>query len=163
MILGLSTSAFTLIHVAISLIAIVSGLVVTFGMIAGNRMDKLTVLFLITTVATSLTGFAFPNEHLTPGIIVGIISMVVLIIATVARYAMKLAGAWRWIYVVDAVIALYLNVFVLIVQSFQKVSALKALAPHGNEPPFAIAQGVVLVVFIVLGVLSVKKFHTDSN
>src|SRR5271155_1111989 len=121
MILGLSTSTFTFIHVVISLVAIVSGLVVTFGMIAATRMDKLTALFLITTVATSLTGFAFPNEHLTPGIIVGIISMVVLIIAILARYAMKLAGAWRWIYVMTSVIALYLNVFVLIVQSFQKI------------------------------------------
>src|SRR5215212_5845801 len=131
---------FTLIHVAISLVAIVSGLVVLLGLLTARRLDGWTMLFLLTTIATSVTGFFFPFHGITPAIIFGIISLVLLAAAVVARYARHLAGGWRWIYVVTAMLALYLNVFVLIVQLFQKVPALKALAPTQSEAPFAVAQ-----------------------
>ncbi len=158
-IFGMTTATFTLVHVIISLVGIGSGFIVLFGMLAGKRLSGLTALFLVTTVATSVTGFLFPFHGVTPGIVVGIISMVVLAIAILALYALHLAGAWRWIYVVTALIALYLNVFVLIVQSFEKVSALHALAPTQKEPPFLIAQLSTMALFIVLGILAVKKFH----
>ena len=130
----------TVIHVVISLIGILSGLVVMFGMLARKRFDRWTVLFLATTVATSATGFFFPFHGFTPAIGVGIISLVVLAVAILARYVRHLAGAWRWIYVVSASAALYFNVFVLVVQLFQKVPDLKALAPTQSEPPFAATQ-----------------------
>jgi hypothetical protein len=163
MILGLPTASFTLLHVLISLIGILSGIAVMFSLLTGRRLDRFTVLFLVSTAATSLTGFAFPNAHITPGIVIGILSLIVLAIAVVARYAMHLSGAWRSIYVVSVALALYFNVFVLVVQSFQKVPALKALAPTQSEPPFAIAQGIVLVVFVVLTVMAVKKFRTQAT
>jgi hypothetical protein len=159
MVFGMSLATFTLIHVIISLIGIGSGLIVLFGMFNGRRFDGMTALFLATTVLTSVTGFFFPFEHVTPGIILGILSLIVLAIAIPARYSFRMAGKWRTIYVVTAVIALYFNCFVLIAQSFQKVSALHALAPKGNEPPFAIAQGILLVLFILAGISAVKKFH----
>src|ERR1039457_5619071 len=145
---------YTLLHVAISLVAIGSGFVVLFGMLAGKRYDRWTAFFLATTVATSVTGFGFPITGLTPGIAIGIISLVVLAVTIYARYAGRLAGLWRPVYVVTAVIALYLNFLVLIVQSFQKVSALKTLAPTQSEPPFLITQIVALAAFIVLGFLA---------
>ncbi|HEV7673434.1 MAG TPA: hypothetical protein VGQ12_02780 [Candidatus Angelobacter sp.] len=160
MVFGMSLATFTLIHVIISLIGIGSGLIVLFGMFGGKRLDGMTALFLVTTVLTSLTGYLFPFEHLLPSHIVGAISLVVLAIAIVARYSFHLAGRWRTIYVITAVMALYLNCFVLVVQSFLKVPALHALAPKGNEPPFAIAQGILLVLFIVAGILAVKKFRS---
>jgi hypothetical protein len=150
---------FTLIHVAISLLGIGSGFVVIFGMIAGMRLNAVTAFFLATTILTSVTGFGFPITGVTPGIVLGVISLVVLAVAAYARYGGELAGAWRLIYVITTVLAQYLNVFVLIVQSFQKVPAFKALAPTGSEPPFAVAQGLVLVAFIVLGVLAAKQFR----
>jgi hypothetical protein len=159
MILGMTTSTFTLIHVLISLAGIGSGLVVVYGMLAGNRLERWTKIFLATTVLTSVTGFFFPVEHLLPSHVVGVISLVVLTVAIVARYSLHLAGAWRWIYVVCAVLALYLNSFVGVVQSFLKVPALKALAPTQKEPPFLIAQLAVMAIFIVLGILAVKKFR----
>ncbi|MGB9120891.1 MAG: hypothetical protein WCE73_09750 [Candidatus Angelobacter sp.] len=162
MVFGMSLATYTLIHVIISLIGIGSGLIVLFGMFGGKRLDGMTALFLATTVLTSLTGFGFPFEHVTPGIILGILSLVVLAIAVTARYSFRMAGKWRAIYVVTAVIALYFNCFVLIAQSFQKVPALHALAPKGNEPPFAIAQGILLVLFIVAGTLAVKKFRLGA-
>ena len=143
MVFGMSLATFTLIHVIISLIGIGSGLIVLFGMFGGKRLDGMTALFLVTTVLTSLTGYLFPFEHLLPSHIVGGISLVVLAIAIVARYSFHLAGRWRTIYVITAVTALYLNCFVLVVQSFLKIPALHALAPKGNEPPFAIAQGIL--------------------
>ncbi len=155
----MSTATYTLIHVVISLIGIGSGLIVLFGMLSAKRLDSLTALFLVTTVLTSVTGFGFPVEHLSPAHKVGIISLVVLAIAILARYAFHLAGKWRWIYVVTAAIALYLNTFVLVVQSFQKVPVLKAMAPTQTEPPFLVAQVVVMLIFIVLGIFSVKKFR----
>ena len=141
MVFGMSLATYTLIHVIISLIGIGSGLVVLFGMFGGKRLDGMTALFLATTALTSLTGFGFPFEHVTPGIILGILSLIVLAIAIPARYSFRMAGKWRTIYVVTAVIALYFNCFVLIAQSFLKIPALHALAPKGNEPPFAIAAG----------------------
>jgi len=152
-------SPFTKLHVVISLIGIVSGLVVMFGLLVGRRLNAWTALFLITTVLTSLTGFFFPFHGVTPAIVVGIISLIVLAVAIVARYARRLAGAWRWIYVVTAMISLYLNVFVLIVQLFQKVPALKALAPTQSEPPFAVTQLVVLALFVLLTIIAAIRFR----
>jgi len=154
---------YMLIHVAISLVGIVSGLIVLFGILGGERLDGLTSLFLFTTALTSITGFGFPFAHLEPPHIVGIVSLVVLLLAILARYKFHLAGKWRAIYVITAVMALYFNFFVLVVQGFLKVPALHALAPNGNEAPFVIVQGIVLVLFIVLGVLAVKRFHPQSE
>ncbi len=159
MVLGMSLSTFTLVHVLISLVGIISGLLVVYGLIKGKRFDGATAIFLVTTVLTSLTGFLFPFTHLLPSHIVGSISLVVLAAAIVARYALHLAGAWRWIYVVSAVVALYLNVFVLVVQSFLKIPPVHALAPTQKEPPFLIVQLIVLAIFIVLGIFAVKGFH----
>jgi hypothetical protein len=159
MILGMTTATFTLVHVLLSLVGIASGLLVVYGMLRGKRFDGATAIFLVTTALTSLTGFLFPVEHILPSHIFGIISLVALAIAIPARYTLRLAGAWRTIYVVCAVLALYLNVFVLVVQVFLKVPAAHALAPTGKEPPFLIAQVVVLAIFVVLGILAVKKFH----
>jgi hypothetical protein len=157
MILGMTT--FTFVHVAISLVGILSGLMVVFGLITGKRLDGWTALFLVTTVATSVTGFMFPYHGFTPGIGVGIISLVVLAIAILARYSRHLAGGWRRTYVISAVIALYLNVFVLVVQLFEKVPSLHALAPKGSEPPFAITQVIVIVSFIAFGIAAAKGFR----
>jgi hypothetical protein len=150
---------FTLIHVIISLLAIGSGFVVMFGLFAGKRLDAWTAFFLATTIATSVTGFGFPITQVTPGIVLGVISLLVLAIAVFARYGRHLAGAWRLVYVISAVIALYLNFFVLIVQSFRKVPALKDLAPTQSEPPFAVAQLIALVGFVVLGIIAAKRFR----
>jgi hypothetical protein len=163
MILGMSTATFTLLHVLISLVGIGSGLVVMYGLLTSNRFERWTLLFLATTVLTSLTGFAFPNEHVTPGIVIGVLSMVVLAVTITARYGLQMRGLWRPIYVISAAIALYFNVFVFVVQSFEKVSVLNALAPTQKEPPFAIAQLIVLVAFVVLTVLAVKRFRPTST
>src|SRR5256885_15866732 len=152
MILGMTTSTFTIVHVLISLVGIASGLVVVFGLLTRKKLDGWTALFLATTVATSVTGFAFPFDHLLPSHKVGIISLVVLAVAILARYAFHLSGAWRRIYVVGAVVALYLNVFVAIVQAFQKVPALKAMAPTQSEPPFLVTQLVVMALCVALGI-----------
>jgi hypothetical protein len=154
---------FTLVHVVLSLIGILSGLVVLYGLLTANRMNGWTMLFLVTTVATSVTGFGFPFHGVTPAIILGILSLIVLLAAIVALYIFHLAGSWRWIYVVGSVVALYFNVFVLVVQLFLKIPALHALAPKGSEPPFAIAEGIVLLLFIVAGILSVRRFHPVTN
>jgi hypothetical protein len=161
MVLGMSLSAFTILHVIISLIGIISGLVVLFGLFDSNRMPGLTAVFLLTTILTSATGFLFPFEKLLPSHMIGILSLVLLLIACIALYAMKLNGAWRWIYVVTAMIALYLNVFVLVIQSFLKISPLRALAPSvpPSQPPFAIVQGIVLVLFVVAIFRAVRRFR----
>jgi hypothetical protein len=161
MILGMSTSTFTLVHVLLSLAGIGSGLIVVYGMLTAKRLDGWTAIFLATTVLTSLTGYLFPVDHILPSHIVGAISLLVLAVAIVARYALHLAHAWRWIYVVCALLALYLNCFVAVVQSFLKVPALKALAPTQKEPPFLVAQLAVMAIFIVLGIFSVKRFHPE--
>jgi len=150
---------FTLVHVAISLIGIVLGCIVVLGFISAQQVSKWTTLFLTTTLATTVTGFLFPFNGFTPAIGVGILSMAILILALVALYKFRLAGSWRSVYVVSAVVALYFNVFVLVVQSFLKIPLLHKLAPQGSEPPFAIAQGIVLLVFVVGGFLSVRRFH----
>ena len=157
MIFGMTT--FTQIHVALSLIGILAGFVVAFGLLTAKRLDGWTAIFLISTVATSVTGFFFPFHGFTPAIGVGIVSLVVLAVAIFARYSRQLTGAWRWIYVVTAMIALYLNVFVLIVQLFQKVPALKALAPTQSETPFLVAQLVAFVFFVVLTIFAAIRFR----
>jgi hypothetical protein len=163
MILGMSTSTFTLVHVVLSLVGIFAGLVVVFGMFSSKKLDGLTALFLATTVLTSVTGFFFPFDKILPSHIVGIISLVVLAIAILALYALHLAGPWRWIYVVSAVLALYLNVFVGVVQAFQKLPLLASLAPTQSEPPFLIAQAIVLVIFVVLGIGAVRSFRPPAD
>lgn len=155
-------TTFTLVHVALSLIAIVSGFVVVVGLLTAKPLNGWTSLFLLTTVATSLTGFFFPFHGVTPAIVVGLISLVLLAVAILARYARHLAGAWRWIYVITAMFALYLNVFVLIVQLFQKVRGLKALAPTQSEPPFLVAQLVWLILFLAITILSVIRFRYEE-
>jgi hypothetical protein len=150
MTLGLSLPAFTLLHVIISLIGI--GLIVMFGMLGGKQTPGLTAIFLLFTVLTSMTGFKFPFEKLLPSHIIGILSLVLLAIACFALYGMRLGGAWRSIYVVTALASLYLNVFVLVIQSFLKIPVLHALAPSNppNEPPFALVQGLVLLFFVLV-------------
>jgi hypothetical protein len=162
MILGLSTSAFTTLHVIISLIGILTGLIVLAALLANQYSKLWTGLFLLFTILTSVTGFFFHSKVIGPPHILGAISLVVLAIALVALYGGKLAGVWRPVYVITAVIALYLNVFVLVVQLFQKVPAFNAFAPTGKEPPFAIAQGIVLVLFIVVTILATRRFRTAS-
>lgn len=157
----LSLAAFTVFHVVLSLIGIFSGFIAVFGMIAGKRLDSWTAVFLTTTVLTSITGFLFPFHKVTPGIILGIVSLVVLGVAIPSRYVKHLEGAWRRIYAVTATMALYLNVFVLVAQLFAKVPALHALAPNGNEPPFLISEVVVMALFIVLAVAAAIKFHPE--
>ncbi|MBZ5601982.1 MAG: hypothetical protein LAO79_06725 [Acidobacteriia bacterium] len=159
MVLGMPPLTF--IHVVISLIGIGSGLVVLAGMLNAQRLDSWTATFLSTTVLTSLTGFLLPAPHFLPSHAIGILSIVVLAVAIAARYSFHLAGGWRTAYVVTASIALYFNVFVLIVQSFLKVPSLHALAPTQSEPPFAIAQGTVLILFVALTILAVKRFHPE--
>lgn len=159
MIFGLTTQTYTIVHVAISLVAIATGLIVLLGLLRSQRMDRVTGIFLFFTAATNLTGFGFPIAGRTPALVLGAISTVVLLIALAARYVFAMRGVWRPTYAVAAVSVLYFNVFVLIVQSFQKIAALHALAPAGSEPPFAVAQGAVLLLFVVSGVTAVLRFR----
>lgn len=152
-------TAFTLVHVIISIVAILSGMEVMAGLLSSQRRDGWTMVFLTTTIATSVSGFGFPAAHILPSHIVGVISLAVLALVCLARYPFRLAGAWRRVYTIGATIALYLNVFVLVVQLFRRVPALNALAPRQTEPPFAIAQGIVLVIFIALGVAVTIRFR----
>jgi hypothetical protein len=149
-------------HVVISLLGIASGYVVIAGMLQGLRLPRWTAFFLVTTVLTSVTGFAFPFVKLLPSHILAVLSLIVLAIAIYAFYSRKLAGRWRATYVITAIIAQYLNVFVLIVQAFMKLPPLKALAPTQTEPPFAIAQAVNLVAFLVLGYLATKQIQSEN-
>lgn len=157
MIFGLTP--FTFAHVVLSLVGIVAGLVVVAGMFAGQRRDGWTLLFLVTTVATNATGFGFPFFRLLPSHVIGIVSLIVLAVVIVARYVRHLAGAWRWIYASGAVLALYLNVFVLVVQLFRRIPALSDLARTQSEPPFQVAQLAVLLLFVWLGIRAVKRFR----
>ncbi|HEY4931011.1 MAG TPA: hypothetical protein VII23_05525 [Terriglobales bacterium] len=159
MVLGMSLSTFTLIHVIISLAGLGTGFIVLLGLLNGKRLDGWTAIFLTTTVLTSVTGFMFPFEGLKPSYILAAISLVVLAVAIWARYGGHLAGAWRGTYVVTAAIALYINCFVAVFQAFLKVPALHAMAPTQKEPPFAIAQLLVLTIFIVLTYRATKRFH----
>jgi hypothetical protein len=161
MILGMSTATYTFLHVLLSLIGIGSGLVVVFGFLTGKLLDRWTAIFLVTTALTSITGFGFPFDHLLPSHILAILSLVALAFAIPARYMFHLAGAWRWVYVIGSAVALYFNVFVLVVQSFEKVPALKALAPTQKEPPFVVAQLLVLLIFATLTVFATVRFHPE--
>jgi len=163
MILGMSTSTFTTVHVIISLIGIFSGAVVLLGWLGGKSSGGWTALFLASTVLTSVTGFFFHSASFGPPHVVGVISLVVLAAAISARYVFHLAGFWRWVHIVGATLALYLNVFVAVVQSFQKLPFLQPLAPTQSEPPFLIAQIAVLAIFIVLGFLALKRFHPPAG
>jgi hypothetical protein len=169
-ILGLPLQTFTQVHVIISLIAIASGLIVLIGMLGSHRLAGWTALFLLTTILTSVTGFFFPIKGFTPAIGVGIVSLIILAIALIALYGKRLAGAWRWIYVASAVAALWFNVFVLIVQSFEKLSLLNPHAPQVGPPfpepqntQFAIAQAAALAVLLVLGVIAAFKFRPATR
>ena len=155
--------SYTIIHTLISLIAIFTGLVVLLGMLGGKRLDGWTKWFLITAVATTVTGFFFPFHGFTPAIGLGIISLPFLAITIFARYPKHLAGAWRWIYAIGAVICLYFNLFVLVVQLFEKVPALHAMAPTQTESPFKLTQVCVLVVSAVLALIAVIRFHPEPS
>jgi hypothetical protein len=155
MILGMTP--LTLVHVIISLVGIIAGFVVIDGFLKAKRLDGWNALFLIMTIATSVTGFFFPRNVVTPGQIVGGISLVVLVVAVLARYPLHFSGIGRWLYVVTALLAQYFNFAVLIIQSFQKIGPLKALAPTQSEPPFLIAQGAALVLFVLLGIFGLRN------
>jgi hypothetical protein len=158
MILGMSLATFTVI---ISLIGVVAGIIVMFGLLGSNKMPGLTAIFLLFTILTSATGFLFPFEKLLPSHMIGILSLVLLAIACIALYGMKLSRAWRWIYAVTALLSLYFNVFVLVIQSFLKIPALTALAP-GNPPSgpvFAVVQGIVLVFFVLMIIGATRRFR----
>jgi hypothetical protein len=159
MIIGLSVGAFTTLHVIISLIGLAAGVLAAAAMLADKRPGLETAVFLCATVLTSATGFLFHSAKIGPPHIVGAISLVVLALACAALYAFHLKGAWRPVYVVTAFLALYLNAFVGVVQAFDKIGALKALAPTGSEPPFLVAQLVVLAAFVALGFLATKRFN----
>jgi hypothetical protein len=164
MILGMSVSTFVTVHVIISLIGIVAGIIVMFGMLGSKAMPGLTAIFLLFTILTSATGFLIPplvSDKLLPSHIIGALSLVLLAIACFALYGQKLSGGWRWIYVLTALISLYLNVFVLVIQSFLKIPALHALAPSvpPSEPPFAIVQGIVLVFFVIVIIGAIRRYR----
>lgn len=162
MILGMSLATFTVVHTALSLVGIAAGLVFAYGLLTGKVHEKWTSLFLLTTVLTSVTGYFFPVEHILPSHIVGAISLVVLAVALLARYSFKLASGWRRTFIVSALMAQYLNCFVLVVQLFLKVPALHALAPTGKELPFAISQLLLLAVFVWVTIAAVKRSRTEG-
>ncbi|MFO1302124.1 MAG: hypothetical protein U1F54_00250 [Burkholderiales bacterium] len=163
MMLGLSLPAFTLVHIAISLIGLAAGFGVMHGFMMARDSPSWTKVFLVFTILTSLTGFLFPFDRVLPSHIVGAVSLVVLAIAVAALYVYHLAGAWRWIYVASAVAALYLNAFVLAFQTFVKNPALKELAPTQSEPPFVVAQALLFVGFVVMGVLAARRFRPATE
>jgi hypothetical protein len=162
MILGMSVGAFTAFHVALSCIGLLSGVVVVLGMLNDMQLSRWTALFVVTTIATSATGFLFHSPSFDPAQVVGLISLVVLTAAVAALYIYHLAGGWRSVYVAAAVLALYLNAFVGVAQAFQKIPFLHALAPTGAEPPFLLAQAVVLALFVLIAILSLQRFHPSS-
>jgi hypothetical protein len=162
MMLGMSIKAFTQLHTIISLLGIISGFVVLIGMARSQRLEGWTGVFLASTVLTSVTGFMFPFNELLPSHIFGVISLVVLAVAIVALYIYRLEARWRVVYIVSALLALYLNVFVGVVQSFQKLAPLQPLAPTQSEPPFLVAQLVLLAAFLALGYWLIKTFHPRS-
>jgi len=162
MIVGMSIGAFTVVHVIISLVAIASGFVALAGLLTSKSRPKWTGLFLVMTLLTTVTGFMFPFSVVTPAFVTGIISISALLITLLALYVFNMIGMWRWIYVVTAVFGLYLNCFVLVVQSFQKISFLNPLAPTQSEPAFLIAQSALLAGFIVFGFLAVRRFHPQA-
>jgi len=159
MVFGMSIATFTLVHTVLSLVGIFAGLVVAGGLVTGTRLDRWAAVFMVTTVLTSVTGFGFPFDKVLPSHVVGIVSLVVLAAAIVADYVKHRAGAWRTTYAVGVVVATYLNVFVLVAQLFKRIPVLFLLAPTQSEPPFALTQGLVLVLFVWLGVAAVKGFR----
>jgi hypothetical protein len=161
MTLGIPTSLFLQVHVLLSLIGILSGFVVLYGLLSGRLFVGWTALFLATTVLTSATGFPLPPFGFDPARAVGVISLILLALAIAALYGFRLAGAWRWIYIGSAIAALYLNVLVAVTQAFQKLPFLQPLAPTQSEPPFIVAQLAVLAVFIALGALATIRFHPE--
>ena len=161
MILGLNPVQFTYLHVFLSLVGLGAGIFIVYGLLTSRRLSILTSLFLITTVLTSVTGFLYPFNGMTPGIVLGILSMIVLILAIIGLYVRKLAGAWRGIYVVSVIVAFYFNFFVLVSQAFDKVPALHVVAPSQKSPGFVITQLAVLLIFILLTARAVKKFHPE--
>ena len=163
MTLGMSLSAFTLLHTAISLVGIASGFVAVVGMLRGNPLNGWTTVFLVSTALTSVTGFMFPATKILPSHVFGVISILGLAVVFVALYVKHLAGAWRRVYVIGALFVLYLNTVVGVVQSFQKLAFLTPLAPTQSEPPFLIAQAAILVVFIVAGILVSKRFRPSTS
>jgi hypothetical protein len=156
---GIPTHLFLQIHVALSLIALVAGLVVLYGLLQGRALRGWMELFLVTLILTSVTGFPLPPFGLDPPRMVGILSLVLLAVAVLAIYVFRVSGPWRWIFVVTAMTALYLDAFVGVIQAFAKLPALHELAPTGSEPPFLVAQVIVLVFFVVLGFLAARRFH----
>ena len=154
---------YTIIHTLISLVAIFTGVIVVFGMLALKRLDNWTKWFLVTAVATTITGFFFPFHGFTPAIGLGIISLPFLALTIFARYPKHLAGPWRWIYVIGAVICLYFNLFVLVVQAFEKIPVLHALAPTQTEPPLKLTQLIVLLITAVLGIVAAIRFHPEPR
>jgi hypothetical protein len=159
MILGLSVATFTLVHVIISLVGIGSGIVVFLAMLARDRVAAWTALFLISTIVTSVSGFFFHSTAIGPPHVFGVISLVVLAAAVLARYIFALAGWWRLIFIVGAWIALYLNCVVAVIQFFQKFSFLQPLAPTQTEPPFLITQAVMLAIFVIVGIAAGIRFR----
>jgi hypothetical protein len=157
-----SLATYTWIHVAISLVALVAGFVAVAQLFSPRQQDGWTWVFLITIVLTSVTGFGFPFDKFLPSHWTGVISLVLLALAILGRQVFRLAGPWRWIYAAGVVLAAYLNTFVAIVQAFQKVPALHALAPTQSEPPFAIVQGIVLVAFVATAIAAAIKFHPPA-
>lgn len=162
MVLGLSLATFTLVHVLISIVGIASGLIVIERFVRNRALGLSNTIFLVSTIATSVTGFLFPSEAFTPAHAIGFISLVILAAALFALYIGNLIGPWRWIYGVTAVAALYLNVFVAMTQAFQKIGQLRMLAPTQSEPSFAVAQSAVLILFVLVGIAVVKRFRPPT-
>ena len=158
----MDSQALVLFHTAISLIAIASGFIVLYGLFKSDRMSGTTMLFLVMTILTSATGYLFQRDQILPSHIVGAIALVVAALTCVALYARKMHGTWRAVYVIGAVASLYFNMFVLVALGFLKIPALHALAPTGSELPFAIVQGIVLVLFIGTGYRAVRRYHPAS-
>jgi hypothetical protein len=156
-------TAFTLFHTALSLVQLVSGIIVVIGLVASRVSAPWFWIYLVSAIATSATGFGFPVDKFLPSHAFGIISLVLLLLVILARYTFHLAGAWRWIYAVGLVITVYLDAFVAIVQAFLKIPSLHALAPNGSEPPFAIAQGILFVIFVVLAIAAAKRFRPETT
>jgi hypothetical protein len=160
---GIPTDVYLDIHVALSLIGLVFGLIVLYGLLSGAVLGAWTALFLAAMILANVTGFPLPPFGLDPPCMVGIVSLVLLAIAVLAIYAFRLHGAWRWIYVVTAMTAFYLDAFVAVIQAFSKLAFLHTLAPTQSEPPFLIAQIVVLVIFVALGIMAVRRFHPERG
>jgi hypothetical protein len=155
----MDSHAFTVFHVGVSVVAIGAGFIVIYGLLNANLWKTFTALFLATTAATSITGFFFHREHILPSHVVGVISLVALAVTALAFYAFRLHGVWRGVFVCGVTLSLYLNVFVLVVQAFLKVASLHALAPNGSEPPFVVAQSIVLLVFVAIGLMATLRFR----